>query len=1024
MHAAGQTPVTAPDTRVASVAHLPDEMLAGLRYRMIGPHRGGRVTAVAGVAGDHRTFYMGATGGGVWKTTDAGDVWENVSDRYFRTGSVGAIAVATSDPKVVYVGTGSANIRSNIEIGRGAYESTDAGATWSFIGLGDAGQIAKIRIDPRDANHVFVAAVGHAFGPNEMRGVLRSRDGGRTWDKSLYVDDHTGAVDLVMDAANPDILYAVMWTGARHPWGMVAGSTQGGVFKTTDGGDHWTKLAGGLPKGPVGKIGVAVSPAMPNRVWALVDAAGTDGGIYRSEDAGQTFTKIDAARNLLGRSWYYGHIFADTKDPNMVYAANTDFFRSSDGGKTFEPIPMPHGDNHELWIDPKDSGIMIEGNDGGATISVDGGKTWSTQLNQPTAEIYRVAVDDQIPYRVYGTQQDQYDGLSLPSRSAHFGERLQLQKWYAVGGMEGGYVGLVPHNPNIVYTGGSGAMITRLDVAEQHLRGINVTAGERGGDIRFAWSSPIFISPLEPEAVYHTSNFVHKTTDGGQTWTTISPDLTRNDKAGHGPTGPGSEAEQYPTISSFAEAAKLKGVLWAGSDDGLVHLSRDGGLHWTDVTPKGMPDLATVNTIEPSPFAPGRAFLAVFKYMIDDYHPYIYRTDDFGKSWTLLTDGRNGIPDDQPVRVVREDPVRKGLLYAGTEYGMFVSLDDGKNWQPLQLNLPATPVTDIAVHDSDLVLSTNGRSFWILDDVSPLRQLAVQTMNAPHLYPVRTTYRLSTSADEDDSAYIGGACCVSNFRDLYSGARIERHQVGEEPPEGAIVYASFPSAPSDKVTLTVTDATGKVLRTLVDTSAPGGPKVEAGLNRYNWDLAVEARAPGTPKPASRGPKAVPGTYQFRLTVGATTQTVSFKLLGDPRAKVTVAAYQAQFDLLTKIQDAEAAIQKAGATIQEKRAGLSPGDAKLTELMAVQTALGAGAAGGRGGRGAAAAAATPGFGGAPPGSVPPTGGRPAPGATPPLLGEFTGLYTFVIASEDRPTGAALARFAALKKTLDANLAKLQ
>jgi photosystem II stability/assembly factor-like uncharacterized protein len=889
------------------------------------------------------------------------------------------------------------------------------------MGLEDAGQIAKIRVDPRDPNRVYVAAVGHAFGPNALRGVLRSKDGGKTWEKSLFVNDMTGAVDLVMVPSDPDVLYAVMWTGARHPWGMVAGSTDGGVFKTTDGGDHWTKLGGGLPKGPVGKIGVAVSPAMPNRVWALVDA--TDGGIFRSDDAGKTFTRLDAARQLLGRSWYYGHIFADTKDPNMLYAANTDFFRSSDGGKTFEPIPMPHGDNHELWIDPKDSSVMIEGNDGGACISLDGGKSWSSQLNQPTAEIYRVAVDDQVPYRVYGTQQDQYDGLSLPSRSAHFGERLQLQKWYAVGGMEGGYVGLVPHNPNVVYTGGSGAMITRLDVTEQHLRSINVNAGERGGETRWAWSSPIFISPLEPEAVYHTSNFVHKTIDGGQTWKTISPDLTRNDKSTQtGVMGPGSEAEQYPTVSTFAESPKLKGVLWAGSDDGLIHISRDGGLHWTDVTPKGLPDLATVNTIEPSPHQPGRAFAAVFKYMLDDYHPYIYKTDDYGKTWTLIVDG---IPADHPVRVVREDPVRKGLLYAGTEYGMFVSLDDGAHWQPLQLNLPATPVTDINVHDSDLVLSTNGRSFWILDDVSPLRQMAVQAMTAPHLYPVRNTYRIATSADEDDSAYIGGACCVSNFRDLYSGARIERHQVGEEPPEGAIVYVSFPSMPSEHVTLTVTDASGKVLRTLVDSTA-GGPAVSAGLNRYNWDLAIEPqRAPGAPKPMARGPKAVPGMYQFHLTVGTATQTISFKLLGDPRAKLTVADYQAQYDLLTKIQGAEAEIAKAGAEIQKQRAALPAGDPAIAQLMALQTALGAGGGGGgRGGRGGGAGSAADPTGGQPAGSAPPAGGRRGATAGPaPLLGEFTSLYTFVAGSEDRPTGAALDRYAALRKALDGDLAKL-
>lgn len=983
----------------ASVAHVPEDMLAGMQYRMIGPHRGGRSTAVAGITGDHRTFYMGTTGGGVWKTTDAGEVWENISDGFFATGAVGAIAVAPSDPKVLYVGTGSADIRNNIEIGRGSYKSTDGGKTWQSIGLENAGQIAKIRVDPRDANRVFVAAVGHAFGPNEDRGVFRSRDGGKSWEKVLFVNDHTGAIDLVMSAQNPDVMYAAMWTGARHPWGMVSGSTDGGVFKTTDGGDHWIKLTEGLPQEAVGRIGIAVSGGNANRVWALVDAA--DGGLYRSDDAGETFSKINSDRTLTERSWYYAHIFADPVNPDVLYAGNTDFFRSTDGGKTFKPIPMPHGDNHDLWIDPHDPKVMIEGNDGGATITVNGGESWSSQLNQPTAEIYRIVADDQVPYRVYGTQQDQYDGLSLPSRSSRFGERLQLQDWYTTGGMEGGFVAVVPHNPNVMYADGPGGMMTRLDLSSQHLRSINVTAGQRGGDARFAWNSPIFISPLEPEAVYHTSNFVHKTIDGGQTWKTISPDLTRNDKAHRGVgNGPGSEAEAYPTVSTFAESPRLKGVLWAGSDDGLVHLSRDGGVHWADVTPKGMPEFATVNTVEPSVHAPGRAFIAVYRYMLDDYKPYIYRTNDYGRSWTLLTDGSNGIPADQPVRVVREDPVQQGLLYVGTEFGMYVSLDDGAHWQSLQLNLPVVPVTDIVVHEGDLALSTNGRSFWILDDVSPLRELAVKSIATPHLFAPRTTYRIATSADEDDQPYIGGPCCVSNVRDLYKGARIERHQLGTEPPEGAIVYASFPEKPVERVTLTITDANGKLLRTLVDTDAPRGPEVKAGLNRYHWDLDIESRAPGTPVPAQRGPKAVPGTYRVHLTVGSNTQTATFNLLADPRLHLTQQAYVAQKDLLMKIQTAMTEIEHAAADVQKRRAGLQPNDPNAIKLQQLETRLGAA---GRGRRGP---------------------GQPPAGQQAPLLGEFTSLYTFVWGSEDRPTNAAMDRYRSLRASLDGLLGEVK
>lgn len=981
----------------ASVSHVPEEMLAGMQYRMIGPHRGGRSTAVAGIAGDHRTFFMGATGGGVWKTTDAGEVWKNVSDGFFTTGAVGAIAVAPSDPNVVYVGTGSADIRNNIEVGKGSYKSTDGGHTWHSIGLEEAGQIARIRVDPRDANRVFVAAVGHAFGPNDDRGVFRSRDGGKTWEKVLFVNDRTGAIDLVMSAKNPDVMYAAMWTAVRHPWGMVSGSTDGGLFRTTDGGDHWTKLASGLPQGQVGRIGVAVSDANPNRVWALVDA--DDAGVYRSDDAGNTFTRINSDRTLTGRSWYYGRIFADPVNPNVVYVGNTDFFRSIDGGATFKPIAMPHGDNHDLWIDPQDPRVMIEANDGGAAITVNGGESWSSQLNQPTAEIYRIVADDQIPYRVYGTQQDQYDGLSLPSRSSRFGERLQLQHWYTIGGMEGGFVALVPHNPKIVYSDGPGGMMTRIDLSSESLRGINVTPGQRGGDMRFAWSSPIFISPLEPQAVYHTSNYVHKTIDGGQTWKTISPDLTRNDKAHQGVgNGPGSEAEVYPTVSTFVESPREKGVLWAGSDDGLVHLSRDGGLHWTDVTPKGIPEFATVNTIEPSVYAPGRVFLAVYRNMLDDYKPYIFETNDYGKSWKLLTDGNNGIPANQPVRVVREDPVQKGLLYAGTEFGMYVSLDDGAHWQSLQLNLPIVPVTDIVVHDSDLALSTNGRSFWILDDVSPLRELAVKTISRPHLHVPRATYRIATSVDEDDQPYVGGACCVSNVRDLYTGARIERHQLGTEPPEGAIVYASFPDKPAERVTLTVTDSKGKLLRTLVDTNASNGPEVKPGLNRYHWDLDIESRAPGTPMPAQRGPKAVPGTYQLHLAVGSDVQTVSFKLLADPTLHLSQQDYVAQQQLLTKIEAAMRQIASAGEVAQKRLAGLQAGDPKAVELRRLQARLGVAARGGARG----------------------SGRRPT-AEQPPLLGEFTSLYTFVWGSEDRPTGAAIDRYKDLRRNLDTLLA---
>jgi len=959
----------------ASAAAADDGLFHGLAYRMIGPHRGGRSTAVAGIAGDHRTFYMGATGGGVWKTIDAGDVWENVSDPFFKAGSIGAIAVAPSDARTIYVGTGSACIRNNVQVGIGMYKSTDAGATWQAAGLDDAGQIARIQVDPADPALVYVAVLGHAFGANPTRGVFRSRDGGRNWEKTLFVNDRTGAVDLVMDAKNPKVLYAALWTGMRQPWGVVGGSADGGVFKTVDGGDHWTKLTAGLPQGTLGRIGVAVSGADSARVWALVDAA-QGGGVFRSDDAGASFARVNDGRGLTGRSWYYAHIFADPADRNVVYSGNQDFYRSTDGGATFTPIPMPHGDNHALWIDPRDTRVMIEGNDGGATISLDGGRSWSTQLNQPTAEIYRVVTDNQLPYRVYGTQQDQYDGLALPSRTANFGSRLQLQHWYTTGGMEGGFVAVDPRNPEIVYADGPGGMMTRLDRRSLHLRAINVSPADQR--FRFAWTSPIFISPLDPGNVYHTSQVVHRTSDGGQTWAAISPDLTRNDRSRPTAGSQSSEAESYPTISAFQESARERGVFWAGSDDGLVHVSRDDGKTWTNVTPKAMPDFAVVYTVEPSAHAPGRAFVAASRYLLDDFHPYVFRTDDYGASWTLLTSGTNGIPAGEFVRVVREDPVQKGLLYAGTEFGLYVSLDDGRAWRSLKLNLPAVPVSDIAVHEGDLVLSTNGRSFWILDDVTPLREMAAGAAGAPHLFRPRDTYRIATSAEENDQPYVGGACCVSNPRDIYSGARIERHQLGEEPPDGAIVYVSLPQAAGAKVEIL---SAGRVVRTL-DTA-----HAAAGLNRLVWDLRVAL--PDAPAALSH-PKAVPGAFGVRLTAGgAPPQTASFKVLPDSRTGVTAADYQQQFDLLAGIAQAAARVEKAAAAIRARGAGAPP------ELAALARELG-----------------TPG------------GGRGGRGSTPPLLSQLTTLYDFIAGSEDKPTGAAAARWQELKGTVDERLAKAE
>jgi len=909
-------------------------LFQALKYRLIGPFRGGRSTAVAGVPSQRNTFYMGATGGGVWKTTNGGESWQNVSDAYFKAASIGAIAVSESDPNVVYVGTGSACIRGNVSPGVGIYKSTDAGQSWKHVGLEDAGQIGRIRIHPQNPDLVYAAVLGHAFGPNAQRGVFRSKDGGKTWEKVLFVSDRAGAVDLALDATNPRILYASVWRAERKPWTMISGGDEGGLYKTTDGGDNWEKLAGGLPGGVVGKIGVAVSPANPNRVWALVEAEA--GGVYRSDDAGKSFRLINAQRPLQDRAWYYIHIFADPQDENTVYVANTGFYKSVDGGVTYEAIPDPHGDNHDLWINPRDPQVMINSNDGGANVTFNGGKTWSTQLNQPTAEIYRLTVDDQYPYRVYGPQQDN-STISLPSRitASRYVDgpistaEIHLQHWTAVGGCETGDVAVDPRNPNVVYAGCYGGMLTRVDKETEDLRIImpypQLAMGQAAQDLkyRFQWQAPVRLSPHNPDILYHASQFVHVSSDGGQSWRLLGPDLTRNDKekqelAGGPIQYENAGVEVYGTIFAFEESRQTPGLLWAGSDDGLVHISRDGGKSWEDITPKGIPEWATVNDIELSSHDPGRAFLAVHNYRMDDFKPYVFRTNDHGKSWELLTNGRNGIPATHFVRVVREDPDRKGLLYAGTEFGMYVSFDDGSRWQSLQLNLPVTPITDLAVHQKDLVVATQGRSFWILDDLTPLHQLTERVAQAnAHLFKARDAYRVAVET--------GVARHYSpGFRSA-GGATLDSGRVGENAPAGAMIFYSFAKPSASPLTLEILDESGRVIRTFSSesggaaTAVVGGDLVgvvrkdagaslskKAGLNLFVWDL----RSPGPDllegatlwAATTTGPRAVPGSYQARLKAGEWTQTQTFRVLAHPGLKTTQADYQDQFDLLVQIRD--------------------------------------------------------------------------------------------------------------------------
>jgi photosystem II stability/assembly factor-like uncharacterized protein len=883
-----------------------------MKYRMVGPYRGGRSTAVTGVLHRPFTFLMGMTGGGVWTTTDAGNRWTNISDGYFG-GSIGAVAVARSDHNVIYVGQGSIDIRGNTSIGRGVYKTVDGGKTWSFIGLREAGQIGRIRVHPADADLVYVAALGHAFGKNRERGVFRSRDGGASWEHVLALNDSTGASDLAMNLQNPREIYAGMWRGERKPWAVISGAAEGGVYKTSDGGDSWKKLEGGLPQGLVGKVGVTVSPANPDRVWAIIQSE-PDGGVYRSDDAGETWERTNKENKLRQRAFYYTHIVADPQDENTVYGLNTQLFRSIDGGKTFENVDVPHGDVHDLWIDPDDPKIMIVANDGGGQVTLNGGKTWSTYMNQPTAELYDVIVDNDFPYRLYAGQQDN-TAISIP---AWFSSNTLHPKehWENIGGCETGPVGLHPDHTEVIYGGCYSGIIDRWDRTTGQRRWVSIYPQEQSGEAaynlkyRFQWVAPIVVSPHDPNVVYHGSQFVHRTTDGGMTWETISPDLTTDtrehqDYAGgpidHDITG----VEVFNTIFAISISPHSPDVIWVGSDDGRVHLSRDNGSSWKDITPKDMPEYGTVDEIELSPHRPGRAFLAVQRYREDDFAPYIFRSDDYGESWRLLTDGKNGIPADYPVRTVREDPDREGLLYAGTEFGVFVSFNDGRDWQPLQLNLPITPVTGMRVAHKDLIISTQGRSFWILDDVTPLHQLSDAVASADvYLYAPRDAYRVN-----------GG------------GAEEEGEPVPEAVPGNALISYYLADSTGVEVRIDILDARGGPVRTFSSDSAVAakqGQKVlksKAGMNRLAWDLTYAG--PDTLggieiSGFAGGVKAPPGTYQVRLTVGEETQTHSFSVLEDPRLAgiVSQADYQEQFSLSIAVRDTVSRIYDA---IREIRA---------------------------------------------------------------------------------------------------------
>jgi photosystem II stability/assembly factor-like uncharacterized protein len=975
-------------------------LLSGLRYRESGFSRGGRSTAVTGVPGQPLVYYFGGTGGGVFKTVDAGNSWKNVTDGFLGVGSIGAIAVAPSDPNVVYVGTGSACPRGNISVGDGIYKSTDAGKTWKHAGLRQAGQIGKIRVHPDNPDLVYVAALGQIFGPNAERGVFRSKDGGKSWEKVLYVSDKTGVVDLSMDARNPRNLFASAWSAERKPWTMISGSENDGIYRSTDAGDTWKKISGGLPEGLVGKSSVAISPANPNRVWVLLEAEGDRGGVYRSDNGGDTFQRVNGDANLRQRPWYYIHIYADPVDENTVYGLNTGFYKSVDGGKTFEQrIEVPHGDNHDLWLDPDDPLNMINANDGGANVSFDGGKSWSTQRNQPTAEIYRVVVDEQWPYRVYGAQQDN-STISVPMRGGSgFGQ--VVPDWYSVGGCESGHIAVDPRDPDVIYAGCYGGSIERTNRKTGEVREIlhypQLQLGSAPRDLkyRFQWNAPIRLSPHDPDVLYHASQVVHMSKDHGQSWTVVSPDLTTNnaeqqDYTGGPITHDSTGVEVYNTLFAFEESPDTRGLLWAGSDDGRVHLSRDGGASWKEITPKDMPRGGTVNVIELSAHDPARAFIAVYRYRENDFRPYIFRTNDYGASWDLLTNGKNGIPATSFTRAIREDPDRKGLLYAGTEFGMYVSFDDGAHWQRFQLNLPVTPVTDLRLHRKDLVVSTQGRAFWVLDDASPLHEMTDEVRKAEaHLFSPRRAYR-------------GGAV------------------------EGASFHYYFRELPEEDVKLEILDASGTVVRSfqgkpgekVEEAPAPRfGPRREdpklpaqKGLNRFAWDL--REKAPEIPQGVvhwggAPGMKVVPGSYRARLTAGGWSETVSLEVSLTPSLSATVADLREQhdfgkevaseisaiFEVLSGLRDVKSQsdsiverVKKAGLDSDEIASAAKAAREKLTELEESIT------------------------------QVKSKSGQDPINFPPQIDNQLTALYAYVVDGEFRPTAGAHERFADLKPEL--------
>lgn len=905
-----------------------ETLFEALDWRLVGPFRGGRAGTVTGVEHNDQLYYMGTAGGGVWRTQDGGTTWECISDGYFG-GSIGAVAVAKSDPNVIYVGEGEQTVRGNVSSGRGMWRSTDAGKTWTSIGLKNSEHVGRIRVHPTNPDVVYAAVMGNLWKPNEERGLYRSSDGGETWEKILYVSDKAGAVDVVMDPNNPRIMYCGTWQIKRNGYRMDSGGPGSKLWKSTDSGDSWEELTfnEGLPQGVWGIVGVTVSPVNSERVWAIIEA--DQGGVFRSDDAGKTWQRTSGKRDLRQRAWYYSRIYADPKDENMVYVCNVGFWRSRDGGRDWEQISTPHSDHHDLWIDPENNQRMAIADDGGGQISTDAGENWTTYYNQPTSQFYRVTTDNHFPYRIYGAQQDN-STVRIAHRTS--GNAITESDWEASAGGESAHLAPDPTNPEIVYGGTYKGYMMRVDHTTGQTRSTNVWPFNPAGSgaevmkYRFNWNYPVFFSPHDDSKLYAASNKLHVSYNGGQSWEVISPDLTRADpltiKSSGGPiTQDNTGVEFYATIFAATESPVEEGVIWTGSDDGLVHVTRDGGETWEDVTPPMSPDQNMMNCIDINPFVKGGAYVAATSYKFGDYTPYLYKTTDYGKTWEVITDG---IPESYYTRAIRTDKTRPGLLYAGTEWGMYVSFDDGENWQPFQLNLPVVAIRDLHVRDNNLIAATHGRSFWMIDDLTPLHQLNDEVVDSDfHLYKPKQSYRMSQ----------GG----------WGSADIRLE--GENHPDGVIFHYFVQDIDKDdKVQLEIMELDGTPIRTYASTATERKDKlqVEAGGNRFVWDM----RYPGFTEfdgmilysSPNRGPRAVPGIYKARLTVNGESVEQEFEIIPDPRLETTQQGYQKQFDFLMTVRDKVSEAHQAIIDIRSLREDINYMEEKLADDPAYEEVL--------------------------------------------------------------------------------------